>query len=92
MGQYDDVREKLEREELERRLEGLTLVDAYRKGVKEGRPKGWDVTPTLRDKFAMSAMTGLTGGTMAADNSARVLADLSYVIADAMMKARKYDE
>lgn len=47
---------------------------------------------TMRDQFAMSAITGLTGGTMAANNSARVLAELSYLIADEMMKARKEDD
>lgn len=54
MGHYDDVRERLEMEELERSLEGLSLVDAYYKGVKQFRGKGWHDTPTLRDKFAMS--------------------------------------
>ena len=44
---------------------------------------------TLRDQFAMAAITGLTGGPMATDNSARVLAELAYLIAGQMMEARE---
>ena len=86
MGHYDDVRERLEIEELESSLQGLTLREAYYKGLNKFRGKGWHDTPTLRDKFAMAAISGM------AVNSHLCYEDLSkfaYDLADEMMKARE---
>ena len=42
---------------------------------------------TLRDQFAMAALTGIVRGTPVA--SAQVAASCAYVFADAMLEARK---
>jgi len=85
MGHYDDVRERLERKELESSLQGLSLVDAYYKGLAEFRGKGWHDTPTLRDKFAMSLCgSDLIMEYMTPDETARI----AYEFADAFLRER----
>lgn len=84
MGHYDDVEDRLKVKELERRLEGLSLVDAYYKGVNEGRPRDWDDTPTLRDKFAMSLGAYLIMDFMSPDETALS----AYEFADAFLRER----
>ena len=88
MGHYDDVQERVERKELESSLQGLSLIDAYYKGLTEFRGRGWHDTPTLRDKFAMAALGALLPGaeTKAACES---VAKDAYFFADEMLKARK---
>jgi len=73
---------------------GTTSLGDWRPGpsqqsaaVKPTQPAQDEMT--MRDQFAMAALNGLTGGPMAVDNSARVLAELSYLISDQMMEARK---
>ena len=85
MGHYDNAIDRLKMKELERRLEGLSLVDAYYKGVNEGRPRDWDDTPTLRDKFAMS-MCGevVFMGYLEPEETART----AYQFADAFLRER----
>ena len=59
-------------------------------------PGAWGVLPslftyevaTLRDQFAMAALTGLMAINPAKD-SLKGIAEFSYVAADAMMEARK---
>ena len=85
MGHYDDVRERLERKELESSLQGLSLVDAYYKGLAEFRGKGWHDTPTLRDKFAMSLCgSDLIMEYMTPDETARIC----YEFADSFLRER----
>ena len=85
MGHYDNAIDRLKMKELERRLEGLSLVDAYYKGVNEGRPRDWDDTPTLRDKFAMSLCgSDLIMEYMTPDETART----AYQFADAFLRER----
>ena len=85
MGHYDNAIDRLKMKELERRLEGLSLVDAYYKGVNEGRPRDWDDNTTLRDKFAMSLCgSDLIMEYMTPDETARTC----YEFADAFLRER----
>ena len=47
---------------------------------------------TLRDYFAAKAMTGLLTAELVGEYSNEHVAEISYRIADAMMKARSKDE
>jgi len=51
-------------------------------------PVSEDETPTLRDQFAMAALTGL----LASGRNTTVLPKEAYPIADAMIKARESDD
>ena len=94
MGRIRDEREeRLEREELERRLQGLTLREAFYKGLDEFRGHGWNEKPTLRDKFAMSLcrsevikdyVTPTRSDTNTFDETARIC----YKFADSFLRER----
>jgi hypothetical protein len=45
--------------------------------------------PTLRDQFAMAALTGLLAAELEYDNPADHMAKQAYIAADAMLKARE---
>lgn len=49
---------------------------------------GWESGMTLRDYFAAKAMTGLLTAELVGEYSNEHVAEISYRIADAMMKAR----
>lgn len=49
---------------------------------------GWESGMTLRDYFAAKAMTGLLTAEIVGEYSNEHVAEISYRIADAMMKAR----
>lgn len=50
---------------------------------------GWESGMTLRDYFAAKAMTGLLTAEIVGEYSNEHVAEISYRIADAMMKARE---
>lgn len=83
MGHYADAEERWEMRELERRLQGLTVLGAYYKGLNEFRGRGWHSNPTLRDQFAMAAIS--RDGCQNAEDVAKT----AYEIADEMLKARE---
>lgn len=85
MGHYDDAEERWEIKELERRLQGLTLREAYYKGLNEFRGHGWNDNPTLRDKFAMSLCgSEVIKDHMTPDETARIC----YEFADSFLRER----
>ena len=57
----------------------------YADGV---RPSGFDNGMTLRDYFAAKAMTGLLTAEIVGEYTNEHIANISFLIADAMMKAR----
>jgi hypothetical protein len=67
----------------------LELIDKQAKLLEQMMTPTMFVTQkTLRDEFAMAAMTGLMAINPAKD-SLKGIAEFSYVAADAMMEARK---
>jgi hypothetical protein len=50
---------------------------------------GWESGMTLRDYFAAKAMTGLLTAEIVGEYSNEHVAEISYRIADAMLKARE---
>jgi len=51
---------------------------------------GWELeNPTLRDQFAMAALTGLVSSLGDTDNEYFMFAGDAYLLADAMLEARK---
>ncbi len=83
-------------------LLGEPTVTQYPEGAiyewkADGRLKTWfseldhkrAAGPTLRDQFAMAAMTGLTASPLLKINSYAELPKAAYEIADAMLEARK---
>jgi hypothetical protein len=57
----------------------------YADGV---RPSGFDNGMTLRDYFAAKAMTGLLTAEIVGEYTNEHIANISFLIADAMMKVR----
>ena len=62
-------------------IPAFPIQDAYSVSTKQGM--------TLRDYFAAKAMTGLLTAEIVGEYSNEHVAEISYRIADAMMKARE---
>lgn len=71
---------RIEEELLELRLAVDRVADTQR------------AQPTLRDQFAMAALTGYIGHGTYAGTDGPVIARLAYQVADAMIEARKPKE
>ncbi len=66
----------------------LMNIVAYRIVEPVGNPDKLDAPESLRDRFAMAALTGLCGNQRVGNISSELLASI-FEIADAMMEARK---
>jgi hypothetical protein len=62
---------------------------AFPSTVDDGETMSWDRGMTLRDYFAAKAMTGLLTAEIVGEYSNEHVAEISYRIADAMLKARE---
>ncbi len=60
----------------------------FMESIIEGEKKLWMMAESLRDRFAMAALTGLTMSTPAVDFDCEYIANLSYSLADEMIKRR----
>jgi hypothetical protein len=71
--------------------DGITEMNKASRNIKAGELKEYLIgdQPTLRDQFAMAAMTGY----MYSESIRRMseLAEQSYLVADAMLKERNKD-
>jgi hypothetical protein len=58
-------------------------------GMSIGTPGFTGGQPSLRDQFAMAALTGLIGSYAYPEEVSKRIASTAYVLADSMLKARK---
>lgn len=67
----------------------MTTIEQQRTMIAIQRLNAKVPEVTLRDLFAMSALTGTLRGTTYTDEEIKIKAEQTYRIADAMLEARK---
>ena len=70
------------------RIDGYRIV-AYRITQPEQKTEPTDAPKTLRDEFAMAALTGILANTDLSNSTAHEFAEIAYGQADAMMTERR---